>query len=231
MSGVLFDLFGTIIPRPSRKIHEILMIDLAAAAGVDSERFIGEWKALNRERIASYGRNTDAFMQYLLSRLGVAPERDVVVSMSRIWYDMTMSHFNFFDDVVLAFRSLREIDIRTGLLTNCGPNVPDIIEGSVIRPHLDSMTFSTMEGFVKPEREIYLRACAKLGTEPHATMFIGDGDSHELPGARNVGMAAVKLDRGPIAGDYRILKDEHWEHTIVDLDDIIELVLDPGPPG
>ncbi|MGA1866401.1 MAG: HAD family hydrolase [Thermoplasmatota archaeon] len=226
MDGVIFDLFGTIIPRPDRVVHEAMMRDLSSVAGVDRKIFTDAWMATYRERITSFGTDTDSSMELLLHHLGLPPEHEVVASMTGIWYDMTQSHFRFFDDVLPAFRDLRRSGLRVGLLTNCGPNVPDIIRRSEVGGCLDSATYSTMEGIAKPDTSIYLRACTRLGTEPIRTLFIGDGDNRELYGARNAGLTAVKIDRGRIAGDYRILDDEMWDPTIGHLRDIAEFVQD-----
>ncbi|MBN1539358.1 MAG: HAD family hydrolase [Candidatus Thermoplasmatota archaeon] len=224
LEGVLFDLFGTIIPRPSRDVHGTLMSDLSNAAGVDHEQFLKAWMYTYRERITSFGTDTERSMELVLHHLGIPPEREVVVAMTSKWYDMTLSHFRFFDDVIPAFRDLRGSGLRTGLLTNCGPNVPRIVQGSAVGGYLDSATYSTIEGIAKPEGGIYIRACAGLKTVPSRTLFIGDGDNRELPGAHGAGLAAVKIDRGDIAGDYRILEDERWEPTIGHLRDIVDLV-------
>jgi FMN phosphatase YigB (HAD superfamily) len=60
--------------------------------------------------------------------------------------------------------------------------------GCPLRAYFDDVVFSHEVGFVKPDPEIYLTACERLGVEPGHCIFVGDGGSGELPGAAAVGM-------------------------------------------
>ncbi|CAM3340555.1 hypothetical protein PALA111701_04145 [Paenibacillus lactis] len=40
----------------------------------------------------------------------------------------------------------------------------------------------------KPQKEIYLMACERLGVTPETSIFVGDGGSDELRGARDAGL-------------------------------------------
>ena len=55
-----------------------------------------------------------------------------------------------------------------------------------------------MVGCVKPERAIYENCLEKLGLPAAECLFVGDGGSNELVGARDVGMSTV-LVSGVIA--------------------------------
>ena len=222
--AVLFDLFGTIIPRPERSRHKKMMRDLAEIAEVDSDLFADVWISTNRERVSRYGTDTDRMMKSVLDRFDLVLDQASVQKMTKVWYDMTTSHFYFFDDVIPAFEDLKRDGMKIGLLTNCGPIVPELIEGSEIRHLLDAAVYSTIEGFVKPDPEIYLSACGRLATEPSQTLFIGDGDSDELRGAYHSGLTAVKVDRGSMAGNYRIAEDVTWDPTISDFEGLIKFV-------
>jgi putative hydrolase of the HAD superfamily len=54
--------------------------------------------------------------------------------------------------------------------------------------------FSSELGIKKPDPEIYLKACQLLGVEPQRCLYVGDGGSHELSGASELGMDALLLD-------------------------------------
>ena len=45
---------------------------------------------------------------------------------------------------------------------------------------------------MKPQPEIFLRACRELGVEPGDTMFVGDRLATDVQGAANVGMTTVQ---------------------------------------
>ncbi len=58
--------------------------------------------------------------------------------------------------------------------------------------------FSSVEKVRKPKREIFMRACEKLNVKPTGSVFIGDGDDHEMEGAAAVGMTPILvIDKDP----------------------------------
>ncbi len=57
----------------------------------------------------------------------------------------------------------------------------------------DVVVFSCQVGCVKPEREIYDICLRRLGVSAEDCLFVGDGGSHELEGARAVGLTTVMI--------------------------------------
>jgi putative hydrolase of the HAD superfamily len=222
--GILFDLFGTIIPRPDRGVHDKMMKDMGQVLGMGKDEFRTLWLSLHQEKTTWNEGDTNDLMMFVIQKCGKYPERDLAERMTNIWNIMTRSHFKFFEDVVPAFRELKKLDKRIGLLTNCGPNVPEIVENSEIVPFIDGAVYSSRVGLRKPEPEIYHLACRKIRTRPGETIFIGDGDSNELEGAKKAGLSPIKIERGEIAGDYRLTEEPDWKPMIGDLNDVSRLV-------
>jgi putative hydrolase of the HAD superfamily len=46
---------------------------------------------------------------------------------------------------------------------------------------------------MKPDPEIYLLAARKINCPPQARIFVGDGGSDELMGAKRVGMRTIQV--------------------------------------
>ena len=42
---------------------------------------------------------------------------------------------------------------------------------------IDEPLFSCVEGLVKPDPDLYLRACGRLGVKPRDCVYVGDQDS------------------------------------------------------
>jgi putative hydrolase of the HAD superfamily len=51
-----------------------------------------------------------------------------------------------------------------------------------------------VEGVEKPDPEIFLRACRRMGVEPGAALYVGDLYPVDVLGARSAGMEALLLD-------------------------------------
>ena len=63
---------------------------------------------------------------------------------------------------------------------------------SPLAPLFDEAIFSCRVGMLKPEPGIYRLAAQRLGVAPEQCVFVGDGGSDELAGAKRVGMRTVQ---------------------------------------
>jgi putative hydrolase of the HAD superfamily len=64
---------------------------------------------------------------------------------------------------------------------------------SPIKDLFDVTIFSCDVGMAKPDREIFDYALAKIGVSASSSVFVGDGGSDELSGARAAGMTSVMI--------------------------------------
>jgi len=96
--------------------------------------------------------------------------------------------------MIAAVGAARGAGVRTGLISNSwGSTVyePDTLE------LFDAIVISGEVGLHKPQPEIYLLACERLGVEPADAIFVDDLREN-IAGAEAVGMAGV-LHREPLA--------------------------------
>jgi putative hydrolase of the HAD superfamily len=96
--------------------------------------------------------------------------------------------------MIAAVGAAREAGVRTGLISNSwGSTVyePDMLE------LFDAVVISGEVGLHKPQPEIYLLACRRLGVEPADAIFVDDLREN-IAGAEAVGMIGV-LHRDPAA--------------------------------
>ena len=57
---------------------------------------------------------------------------------------------------------------------------------------------------------MYAETCDRLGIDPTACLYVGDGGSHELSGATAAGMTAVRLAAADLAGHLAFDVDREW---------------------
>ncbi len=76
--------------------------------------------------------------------------------------------------------------------------------------------FSIVIGRRKPHPSLYLAACERLGIATSEAVYVGDGGSKELSGARAVGMPAIRL----VADDARQAlvydAEQEWTSPVID---------------
>lgn len=96
---------------------------------------------------------------------------------------------------------------KIGLLSNSdAAMIRKILSENDLERYFDTFTISSEVGHLKPEREIFDRACASLGVERDEALFFDDRQEH-VDAARSYGMEAVVFRSAPeLESELRKLK-------------------------
>jgi len=111
-------------------------------------------------------------------------------------------------EILETLRELKRRGHRLCLVSNA--DAIDVLPwaGSPLAPLFDEAVFSCEVHLQKPDPAIYLLAARRMGAQPGGCVFVGDGGSDELAGAKAVGMRTVQarhfLQRGVGGADCRI---------------------------
>ena len=92
---------------------------------------------------------------------------------------------------VLALSRLRAAGFRLGLVSNADVMEVAAWPDSPLAGLFDVEIFSCEVGCMKPEPAIYRKCLEGLGLSAGDCLFVGDGGSNELVGARDVGLTTV----------------------------------------
>jgi protein tyrosine phosphatase (PTP) superfamily phosphohydrolase (DUF442 family) len=96
--------------------------------------------------------------------------------------------------------------------------------------YFDAVALSYEVGHAKPAPHIYRVVTERLGVAPSRCMYVGDGGSDEINGARALGMMTVRIDQEHGFG--RSAYPAPADHVIVRLDEILHLPpISPESPG
>jgi len=186
---IFFDLFFTLI--------------MPRCEGLPSE---GEILGLTHEQWEYYAEDKDLYRARALGR-----EQDPVRMVEAILEKMDMTADQAKIAEIIARReermrcSICEVDkVIIDVLTEIKSrgyklclisNVDDIdikhYKESRLEALFDEAIFSCEVGYMKPQREIYQIACDAMRITPEHGIFIGDGGSDELRGARDAGMRTI----------------------------------------
>jgi putative hydrolase of the HAD superfamily len=113
-------------------------------------------------------------------------------------------HFSLYDDVPGALRRLHHDGIRVGLISNTHRCLTSF-ESHFELDGLIAVTVSSSEhGFMKPHPKIFQAALDRMQVRADESVMVGDSLTHDVAGARLVGMRAILLARGgapPAAAD------------------------------
>lgn len=122
--------------------------------------------------------------------------------------------------------ALKAMGKKLGLISNA-----DVVEASgwddsPIASLFDSVVFSCNVGYAKPQREIYDLSLREIGADPGECLFVGDGGSHELEGARGAGLTTIMIT-GHIRKLFPERIDERRPHADFVIENLDELIAPP----
>lgn len=166
-----------------------------AALGRDDPEFTARW----REVILGDAHGRRPYVE-LLAELGVADPDAFIDAEHEAW----RSAYSVLSMAPALLESLRERGLKTALVADPWPDPPRILAGDVARlgfaPILDAFAFG---------EDNLRRACAALGVEPRAVLFVGDSLA-DVKKAMDAGMTAAqalwfKADDTPgIEADFQV---------------------------
>lgn len=225
--AVIFDLFGTLVDIFSVQEHDELFHRMAARLGASGEKFGQLWKEGFRKRTIGEYSSTRENILHICSEMNLDPGKDELEEIIRMRVDFTRNILSPRKDALHVLEKLRGFGLKVGLLTDCSTEVPKLWGNTAFLPFFDATVFSCDTGMKKPDPRIYHLICEKLHVDPMDCLYVGDGSSHELSGAKQVKMDPVLIRVPEEDNDdaYRI-DDEDWDgKVIISLLEVLDLVL------
>jgi putative hydrolase of the HAD superfamily len=218
--GVIFDLFHTLTARESEWSDEPPTCDLLGFERRAWDRVLTE---SSRWRLAGEERDPHSILTRLARQLNPEIADDVV----RRALDTRIRRFDqVFQRIpqenIEVLRRLRAAGYKLALLSNADAMEAGCYSRGQLKGLFDVEIFSCDAGCAKPEPEIYRACLHALGLAADECIFVGDGGSDELQGARAVGLRTVFVS-GVIEELFpervesrRALADHHvrWAHEV-----------------
>lgn len=174
---------------------------LAGLIGVDEvelrQRWVG-FEPVLESGSAGHGHHGGApeidWIATVASDLG-KPCSDALLSTIRADWDLTRRAAlrSPHPSAVPAIDGLRQRGLRVGVLSNTHAMEIRTWPESPLAGAVDAVAFSHVIGHMKPEPAAYKAILNQLGAVPQRSIFVGDGGSGELAGARDYGFALVVI--------------------------------------
>ena len=224
--AVIFDLFGTLIDNASPEQLVRLFRDPAADLNCDPDEFMKAWLGIYQDRAIGRLGSVENEISEICGQLGFAPTKGQLQIVLRRRLEAFKEQCRPRITVLETLAKLKSMGVKTGLVTDCGSEVPDVWPELELAPLMDATVFSCHVGATKPDQKLYKLACKRLGVTPSKCLYVGDGGSRELTGAREVGMTPVLIHV-----DYEQFFDAHrqdavgWTGPIIgQIDEVLEIV-------
>lgn len=189
IKAIYFDLFFTlIVPTYEKANNEYDILNLA----------VGEWEeyaeneTLYYERALGFVKTEKEIIEKIISLI---PFEVSVVQKEQILFAREQRMKNALkmisNEILVTLQKLKLKDIKLGLISNADCIDCKYWNQSPLCKYFDDSIFSCNVGLLKPDRKIYELAMQRLNVSPEQCLFVGDGGSNELCGAKSAGMGTV----------------------------------------
>jgi len=188
VKAVIFDLFHTLTAPESKWSELPSTCDLL---GVDRRRWDGLITTGSRWRLGGEERDPCRIVARLAREIDPAIADEIIQKAAAIRLERMRHALERIPPAnVATVQRLRRAGFVLGLVSNADAIEHAAWSYSPLAGLFDVEVFSCQAGCVKPEPEIFQRCLAALRLAPRECLFVGDGGSNELEGARAVGMKA-----------------------------------------
>lgn len=228
-TAVLFDLFGTLIPAPKMGDYRQMVADVAATFGIDFDTYFPVWMSVNDNRLDGSFGSSEGDIIGVANLLGVSVTDSQMTECMRIRRSITRRFLEPKPGAVETLRNLKSLNLKLGLVTDCVYDVPAVWEESVFAEFFTATHFSCQTGIRKPHATTYESTLEALGiVDPKSSLFVGDGGSDELNGAKQCGLDAVMIADSFVDGDTLRVGVAGWNGPVItDLSQVVDLVTRP----
>lgn len=187
IKGILFDLDGTLLDRDQSLVaflhHQYDRI--SALHRVEKRVFIDRFIALDQKGYVW----KDTVYQKLIEEM----------NLNLRWQDLLDDYVESFQHHCIGFPGLIEMldylkgmELKIGMISNgYGRFQMNNIMGLRIEHYFDEILISEIEGLRKPDIAIFQMALARLGLEPHESIFVGDHPRNDVEASVKAGMIGI----------------------------------------
>lgn len=187
--AIVFDLFHTLtsvtaLRVPGKGTSEVL--------GVSRQDWDVQLLLCSQDRLR--GKMTDPFriMEQMAHSIDPGiPEHVIDAAVRNRIERFEYALINIESETIDTLKRLKQMGKLLGLVSNADVNEISGWQKSSLKDFFDVVIFSCRVGYIKPEREIYEIALNELKVRAEDVLYVGDGGSDELKGARDMGMTTV----------------------------------------
>ena len=104
-------------------------------------------------------------------------------------------HFFLYDDVAPVLRELASRGLKIGLISNSHRPLTSFQQHFELDGLITAAVSSSEHGFMKPHPSIFTAALTLVGVQANESVMVGDSLSHDINGARGVGMRGILVHR------------------------------------
>ncbi len=188
--AVIFDLFETLITEWGHKKYT--KNELCADLGINRAEFDIFWNEKEQDRYIGSISFEDSLL-YVSEKCGKTLDAttlshiiDKRIKTKSVCFEYVLP------EVFQLLRTLKDMGLQTAIISNCSSEEVKVLKESELYNYFDEVILSYEVHMKKPDSCIYEEAAKRLDVALDECIFVGDGGSNELAGAKSVGMKAIQ---------------------------------------
>ena len=201
VAAVFFDVdFTLIYPGPTFQDQGYAQFATRFGIEVDRSRFAAAVRAASSilDEAQEHVYDADIFVRYtrrIVEGMGGTGDRldDCAREIYREW--AANQHFYLYDDVAPVLAELVRRGVKIGLISNSHRSLSSFQQHFELEGLIAAAVSSSEHGYMKPHPSIFEAALTLAGVSAAESVMVGDSLSHDIDGARSVGMQGVLVHR------------------------------------
>lgn len=210
LEAAVFDFFGTLTESAQGTARDAHHAEVAAALGVPAAAYREALHASWPDRARGKLGGIEDVLRWIARRCGVEAGDQAVRRATEVRRRTQHGYIQLRPDAAGTLRELKARGLAIGLVSDCTQELVEQWPQLPVAPYVDAPVFSVVEGLKKPDPVIFRTVCERLGVAPEDCVYVGDGDSKELPGAAAVGMHPIRL-RAPDHDGAHVFDPVAWD--------------------
>lgn len=220
--AVLFDFFGTLTHAVVRGAAHARV---AEALGLPPDAFLPALDNSFYDRASGRYGSIEESLRVVAASLGATPSDAQLAAAAAARQVALRCDATLRGDAAAVLAGLKTRGLRTAVVSDCTHELPSYWSALPIARYVDTAVFSIDIGVCKPDPVMYETACKSLDVLPTECLYVGDGGSHELTGAKALGMTAIQLVAGDHDRHLAFAADTDWDgHRISALAEVLAYV-------
>ena len=185
IKAVIFDMFETLITHFESPLY--MGKQISNDIGIDEQKFREIWDTSDEDRTLGKRSLEEVIEEILKVNHCYSPQLfEKIITKRKMSKRECFEHIH--QEIMPLFKTLKEMNIKIGLITNCYFEESEVIKNSVFFEYFDSVCMSCEMGVKKPDIRIFEKCMRDLDVAAKECLYVGDGGSFELETAKSLGM-------------------------------------------
>ena len=201
VTAVFFDVdFTLIYPGPTFQGEGYARFSEQHGLRVDPSRFAAAVRAASSilDEAQEHVYDAEMFVRYtrrIIEEMGGSGTRleECAREIYKEWAGC--QYFFLYDDVAPVLRELASRGLKIGLISNSHRCLSSFQQHFELEGLITAAVSSSEHGYMKPHPSIFNAALTLAGVEASESVMVGDSLTHDIDGARRVGMRGVLVHR------------------------------------